>query len=1267
MKRAGCDSIHANSHLLISSLLYLIIIIICIIPCVDSNSNRQLETPRFLTKKSCRFEGDGCQCVSRGERGECCCRGRDVKVLPRNLTSSLRVLVMYNTSLEQISSNFFDNYTTLEEIEIFSSPELHYVDGTALDILSNLKKFSLTWCKKLHEISGTLMEKNLRIQTVILRDNALKRMPGLRMTDDHRLEVEVDLSGNQIQYIGERRVHGVRARSLRLNHNRIREIAAFAFKTCSFAKLYLNNNPELNDLSVDSFKGISELHHLQLSDTIISELPKNGLENLKSLTLTNVPTLKSLPSVLSFPKLKTAHFTYPHHCCLFKHVDSVLQTDGSKVKSNKNRLCKEQENRLEKVKRRKKREATSPPFEFADWFPYFTDSWLPEGEQDAEEELPEFPPNMIGALKCLSETQDTTAQKLFKNITCTPQPDALNPCENIVGYPLLRKTIWIVWVLAIVGNILVWLSLSLAFEHRMRIHYLLMINLSIADLLTGVYLGILAIQDVRTSNEYYRHAVEWQTGWGCRTAGFLAVFASKLSIISMFLIAFEIVYNTRMGFYGRRLSLKVTLCLLGIGWIYSIVMAAVPLLGISSYSTTSICLPLKVDNIVDKVYLISGLSFNLIAFMAMVGCYVVIIILLKDPSTPSRDEDKAIIAKMALLIFTDLVCWFPTIFFGMTAALGYPLISISNAKVFLVFFFPLNSFANPFLYVFLTEVIRRKVRSKTMPVLKRITSTPGIALNTLSNFYNSQPPGRRDEPCSPTRLQVTQMTSLNSTPRGSKCSTTKTIDSMDTIEIPPKRNSSSPRVSFQEDTISGHRASSESMKRFIALQKRVSAIPEVSDLSEHSSESHHEHIPRQVKEESERPPRPSWQRLLRRNRHESAKSSGQDSGRGSITSTGTERTSLASANADFDTETTVFLPKRLSLDASLPSFQLRNIRKLSPLSSSERKRKSSAADPSFLTNPMVASVEVVEVPEPKKINVSRFFGYGKKIPKDVKRHCGICRQHGIVVETKKHMCQFKDCDCAKCKLVRKRRSIMSTQIRLRREQDKKFQRTTDESEADIIPLNGEKKPTKEEINLCYFCQKCKNHGVLMWKKDHKKNCKFADCRCAQCDLIDTRRALDRHIKKNKLSSAASETSSSEVSSVSSPVMPEIMLGASPNAIVDPKLLLASPAIEEVTRSYLSPNQVPSPSSFNLIALAQDPSAEFSSNPNYHGLCATGIPLVVSQFFTQLYPYPSNISTSFPFYTSTPMISHQQNSPIIQSVPMFDINSMLASLVNMKQI
>lgn len=72
----------------------------------------------------------------------------------------------------------------------------------------------------------------------------------------------------------------------------------------------------------------------------------------------------------------------------------------------------------------------------------------------------------------------------------------------------------------------------------------------------------------------------------------------------------------------------------------------------------------------------------------------------------TQQQDRKLAMKMALLIFTNFACWAPITFFGTTAALGWPLISISSSKVLLVFFFPLNSCTNPFLYAILTNSFR---------------------------------------------------------------------------------------------------------------------------------------------------------------------------------------------------------------------------------------------------------------------------------------------------------------------------------------------------------------------------------------------------------------------------------------------------------------------------------------------------------------------------------------------------------------------------------
>ncbi|CAB3397873.1 unnamed protein product [Caenorhabditis bovis] len=269
-------------------------------------------------------------------------------------------------------------------------------------------------------------------------------------------------------------------------------------------------------------------------------------------------------------------------------------------------------------------------------------------------------------------------------------------------------------------------------------------------------------------------------------------------------------------------------------------------------------------------------------------------------------------------------------------------------------------------------------------------------------------------------------------------------------------------------------------------------------------------------------------------------------------------------------------------------------------------------------------IDVTSIKSPET-TAQRFYSQGKRIPKDVKRHCGMCKQHGFLVETRGHNCTFKNCTCEQCDLVRKRREIMSTQIRLRREQDKKFQRTNDASEADIVPWNattenGELK-FPENVNMCYFCQKCKNHGILMWKKDHKKKCQFMDCRCEQCDLIDSRRALDRHIKKRKLnhpktksetkSPRKDESCSSEESSSSS--------SSSDSSLCGSRNSLLPPSAVSIPRSPLATNATSSPS--------YSPTNSTSPFP----------PIPATTFnFPQFVPpmVPNSVAGLLPFFNST---------------------------------
>uniref|UniRef100_A0A3Q3WJT4 Thyroid stimulating hormone receptor n=1 Tax=Mola mola TaxID=94237 RepID=A0A3Q3WJT4_MOLML len=79
----------------------------------------------------------------------------------------------------------------------------------------------------------------------------------------------------------------------------------------------------------------------------------------------------------------------------------------------------------------------------------------------------------------------------------------------------------------------------------------------------------------------------------------------------------------------------------------------------------------------------------------------------RNPSSAPAHADTHVAQRMAILIFTDFICMAPISFFAVSAALKLPLITVSDAKLLLVLFYPINSCSNPFLYAFFTRTFRR--------------------------------------------------------------------------------------------------------------------------------------------------------------------------------------------------------------------------------------------------------------------------------------------------------------------------------------------------------------------------------------------------------------------------------------------------------------------------------------------------------------------------------------------------------------------------------
>ncbi|KAK2505917.1 hypothetical protein MC885_003543 [Smutsia gigantea] len=446
-----------------------------------------------------------------------------------------------------------------------------------------------------------------------------------------------------------------------------------------------------------------------VSYTSVTTLPSKGLEHLKELIARNTWTLKKLPLSLSFLHLTRADLSYPSHCCAFKNQKKIRG--------------------IRSLRRRKSVNALNDPFYQAyEEDPGDSSAGYKEASkfQDTRSNshyyifFEEQEDEIIGFGQELKNPQEETLQAFdshydytvcggSEDMVCTPKSDEFNPCEDIMGYKFLRIVVWFVSLLALLGNVFV-LVILLTSHYKLTVPRFLMCNLAFADFCMGLYLLLIASVDLYTHSEYYNYAIDWQTGPGCNTAGFFTVFASELSVYTLTVITLErwhaITFAMRPD---RKIRLRHACAVMVGGWVCCFLLALLPLVGISSYAKVSICLPMDTETPLALAYIILVLLLNIVAFIVVCSCYVKIYITVRNPQYNPGDKDTKIAKRMAVLIFTDFICMAPISFYALSALTNKPLITVTNSKILLVLFYPLNSCANPFLYAIFTKAFQRDV------------------------------------------------------------------------------------------------------------------------------------------------------------------------------------------------------------------------------------------------------------------------------------------------------------------------------------------------------------------------------------------------------------------------------------------------------------------------------------------------------------------------------------------------------------------------------
>ena len=103
-----------------------------------------------------------------------------------------------------------------------------------------------------------------------------------------------------------------------------------------------------------------------------------------------------------------------------------------------------------------------------------------------------------------------------------------------IADPVLKSVFWIMSIVVICGNLYVIISTTKLLKNAQlnrssRYQHLIILNISIADIIMGIYLLIIAVYSVYYLDYYGQIDLEWRSSMRCSIVGSLAVLSSEAS------------------------------------------------------------------------------------------------------------------------------------------------------------------------------------------------------------------------------------------------------------------------------------------------------------------------------------------------------------------------------------------------------------------------------------------------------------------------------------------------------------------------------------------------------------------------------------------------------------------------------------------------------------------------------------------------------------------------------------------------------------------
>ena len=290
---------------------------------------------------------------------------------------------------------------------------------------------------------------------------------------------------------------------------------------------------------------------------------------------------------------------------------------------------------------------------------------------------------------------------------CRTTPSEIVSCDNLLGSVAYRAMAWVLATLALLGNVV---SLTVRVCVRATWRHssgdVVLTNLSVADLGTGLYLVTLALADRLLAGDYVWQDSSWRKGAVCHIAGALSLSCRHAATFFITILSSDRCLHHCWGL-TRHLNPAKARIICAMVWAFSLLLSAVPLvLQWRLFGQHALCVPLphKLDDalpfyVLVFVHLVPISLCSVCEVLSRVGGTVVKTRII-NPASSLKETKFVLLGSLAFGLLYTIVCLVPA---------NTPTDDEKAMRTALVYFASVVSCAtNPYLHLCGVRIERRK-------------------------------------------------------------------------------------------------------------------------------------------------------------------------------------------------------------------------------------------------------------------------------------------------------------------------------------------------------------------------------------------------------------------------------------------------------------------------------------------------------------------------------------------------------------------------------